>query len=327
MALPALAPNVRLVPLAPAGGRTLVAKMRALAAVPRWLVTINRELVSADVVHVRCPAGVSMVALAVLAVRRTPRDRWVKYAGNWSPAAGEAVSYRLQRWWLRRGLARAAVTVNGRWPDQPHWVHTFDNPTLTAAEIEQGREASGSKPDTPPLRVVFAGRLEQAKGADRVIDTVLALRTRGVDVTVDLVGDGPLRHRVEAAAAEHGPDVVRFHGWLPRGSLDEVLADGHVFLLPTGSEGFPKVVAEAMAFGCVPVTSDVGSLGQTLAATGGAVVVSAGGSWSDAVARLADDEVRVALALEGLGAVERFSFDRYLDRIRALAAGSWAREL
>ena len=327
MALPARAPNVRLVPLAPAGGDSPLAKLRALAAVPRWFATINREVAGADIVHVRCPAGVSMVALAVLALRRRPRDRWVKYAGNWSPTHRDALTYRLQRWWLRRGLARAAVTVNGRWPDQPPWVHTFDNPTLTADEVAGGRAASRTKPAAPPLRVVFAGRLDRHKGADRVVETVLDLRAREVEVSVDLVGDGPLRPWVEALAADHGAEVVRLHGWLPRPELDEVLAAGHVFLLPTGSEGFPKVVAEAMASGCVPVTSDVGSLGQTLAETGGAVVVPVGGSWSDAVLGLVTDEARTPLVAEGLDAVARFSFTTYLDRVRTLAADSWGRRL
>jgi phosphatidylinositol alpha-1,6-mannosyltransferase len=327
MALPPRAPNIRLVPVAPAGGDSLLAKLRALAAVPRWFITINREVAGADVVHVRCPAGVSMVALAVLALRRRPRDRWVKYAGNWSPTHGEARTYRMQRWWLGRGLARAAVTVNGRWPEQPPWVHTFDNPTLTAGEVARGRAASHAKPAPPPLRVVFAGRLDQHKGADRAVETVLELRARGVDVSVDLVGDGPLRPWVEARGAEHGTEVVRLHGWLPRPELDAVLATGHVFLLPTGSEGFPKVVAEAMASGCVPVTSDVGSLGQTLAETGGAVVVPVDGSWPEAVLGLVADEARSPLVAQGLDAVARFSFTSYLDRVRTLAADAWGRRL
>lgn len=328
MALPSRAPNVRHVLVPTAGGNSLVAKLGAARAIPRWTATINREVATADVVHVRCPAGIAIVALAVLAVRRQPRHRWIKYAGNWAPTEPDARTYRLQRWWLRRGFSRAAVTVNGKWPDQPPWVTAFDNPTLTESELDRGREAALDKEAGPPWRAVFAGRLSPGKGADRAVKTVLELRSRGLDVTLDLIGDGPLRSGIEQQAREIGHDVIRLHGWMPRSELEKVLARGHVFLLPTASEGFPKVVAEAMAFGCVPVTSSVGSLGQTLGETGGAVVITdADTSWTDTLELLLSNGDLAALAADGIASVERFSFRTYLGRVRELASTSWGRSI
>lgn len=328
MARTAEADNARLVSVVPAGGDGLRAKLGALLAVPRWAATINREVSHADVVHIRCPAGISMVALAVLFIRRRPRDRWVKYAGNWAPETLDARTYRLQRWWLSRGLAGAAVTVNGHWPEQPPWVHTFDNPTLTQDEIKAGRKAAEGKPFSPPWRVVFAGRLDDRKGADQVVEAVVDLRGRGLDVSVDLVGDGPLRRWVEAQADAIGHDIIRHHGWLPRSELEAVLAKGHLFLLPSASEGFPKVVAEAMAFGCVPVASATGGLGQTLSETGGAVVLPANARWADEVEQMLSDPAALArLAAKGIGSVERFSFDTYLESVRAMASNAWRRQL
>ena len=327
MALPATAPNIRFVPVPPAGGSTIWAKFGALATVPRWAAVINREVSRADVVHVRCPAGISMVALVVLLLRRSPRHRWVKYAGNWMPPGRDATSYRVQRWWLRRGLARATVTVNGRWPDQPAWVHAFDNPTLTSAEIQRGRAAAQAKRPGEPWRVVFSGRLEKPKGAHVAVETVRELRRRGHDVELDLIGDGPLREWVEAQiSADDDSSWLRLHGWLTRQELESILADGHVFLLPTASEGFPKVIAEAMAFGCVPVTSGVSSIGQVLAETGGAVVVTPVESWPDAVEVVLTGPW-AGLMSEGLSGVDRFSYSTYLDQLRQVARRDWALEL
>ena len=326
MALPARAPNVRYVPVPPAGGDTNAARVRALAAVPLWMWTIDRELRHADIAHVRCPAGISMAALLVLLVRRRPRDRWVKYAGNWSPPERDAATYRLQRWWLRRGLARASVTVNGRWPDQPGWIHTFDNPTLTDAEIVAGREAALRKSARPPWRVVFSGRLDSSKGADVAVDTVLALRRGGLDVSLDLIGDGPLRTWVEERMAADGDGCLRLHGWLRRDELERYLSDAHVLLLPTASEGFPKVVAEAMAFGCVPVTTPVGSLGQTLGETGGSVLVESGGSWAEATSSVLSSRWD-GLSRTVVDQVGRFGYRTYLDHVTAMASTDWGREL
>ena len=268
-----------------------------------------------------------MVALLVLRAHRHPRDRWVKYAGNWQHTGPDALSYRLQRWWLRRGLANAAVTVNGDWPDQPAWVHAFDNPTLTDSEIQRGRAAAAGKATGPPWSVVFSGRLEEPKGAHVAVETVLELRIRGLDVSLDLVGDGPLRPWVEERIAGDSSGAIRLHGWMRRDELEEVLARAQVMLLPTtASEGFPKVLAEAMAFGCVPVTSPVSSIGQVLGATGGSIVVEPDCSWADAVQTvLAQDSDR--LRREGLAAVRRFSYSAYLVAVQRLAADEWGRRM
>ena len=36
----------------------------------------------------------------------------------------------------------------------------------------------------------------------------------------------------------------------------------HIIVLPSKAEGFPKVIAEAANYGCVPVVSDISALGQ-----------------------------------------------------------------
>jgi phosphatidylinositol alpha-1,6-mannosyltransferase len=324
--LPALAPNVRYVPVPLAGGDRPIDRLLALRAVPRWAFTINRELRSADIAHVRCPAGISMVALILLAVRRRPRDRWIKYAGNWAPPTPDALTYRVQRFWLSRGWARGVVTVNGRWPDQPPWIRPFDNPTLTDGEVRAGRSAATAKRPGPPHRVVFAGRLESAKGADVAVETVLELRRRNYDVVIDLIGDGPLRPWVEEQIASAPPGCIQMHGWISREELEGILAEGHIFLLPTASEGFPKVIGEAMAFGCVPVTSGVSSMGQVLGETGGAVVVDAGGSWTDAVETVLLRD-REQLQETGLANIGRFTFATYLERLRTIARADWGRHL
>ena len=174
---------------------------------------------------------------------------------------------------------------------------------------------------------MFAGRLHQAKGVDRAVEAVLALRARGVQATLDVVGDGPLRSWVEDRCAADAPEAIRLHGSLSRRDLEALLSASHVFLLPSSAEGFPKVVAEALAFGCVPVTSGVGSLTQTLGETGGAIVVPADGSWTDALHGLVDDRRRSDLVRVGLTAVERFTYDAYLDRVRRMALSDWDRPI
>ena len=56
---------------------------------------------------------------------------------------------------------------------------------------------------------------------------------------------------------------MTFHGFLSRAGVFEIYANSQVFLLPTiASEGFPKVIAEAINFGCIPIASNISSIRQ-----------------------------------------------------------------
>jgi hypothetical protein len=93
---------VQFVPVRPAAGDGFFGKVHALLRSRHFARVINDNLDAADVVHVRCPANISLVALAVLALHKTPTRRWIKYAGNWQPSGNEALSYRMQRFLLER---------------------------------------------------------------------------------------------------------------------------------------------------------------------------------------------------------------------------------
>ena len=87
------------------------------------------------------------------------------------------------------------------------------------------------------------------------------------------------------------------------------------------------MVGEALAFGCVPVTTEVSSMRQILGETGGAVLVPAGASWADAVERLLTDGSLPELSAAGVASAARFSYGTYLDRVRSLARTAWGRSL
>ncbi len=265
-ALPYEASNVTFVPVPPAGGEGVGAKVGILRAWPGYLRVLLRELKRCDVVHVRCPSNIGLLTILLLALRRTPRRRWIKYAGNWRPSAAEAPSYAIQRWLLARGVARAVVTVNGRWPGHAPHVHPFLNPCLTDEELREGALVGAEKRLDAPVRLLFVGRIEESKGCGRALDVVERLRQKGLDVRLDLVGDGADRAALASRIASAGlSSSVRLLGWVARPSLNALYRDAHILLFPSSSsEGWPKVLSEGMAYGVVPVASTVSSIPQYL---------------------------------------------------------------
>jgi glycosyltransferase involved in cell wall biosynthesis len=264
-----------------------------------------------------------LLAIVLLALVRSPRIRWVKYAGNWRPRRGEAWSYAFQRWWLTKGLHRGLVTVNGEWPGQPAHVRSFLNPCLTEEELRQGAALGAGKQLGAPLRLLFVGRLEEEKGCGRAIEVLARLKRCGVAARLDLVGDGPDRLRFERQAAAEGvADDVRFLGWIPRPQLGRLYAQAHVFLFPSRcSEGWPKVLSEAMAYGVVPVSSDVSSIPQYLEGfrTGRALDPANREGFVSAITEYVKDRDRWKTESQNaMEAAQRFSYARYLAAVRNL---------
>ena len=313
------ASNLRFCPVKPAGGTSLLAKVGILVRLPAWSLAIRREMRRADVVHVRCPASISLLALLLLNLFRRPRPRWVKYAGNWRPDGAEAPAYRLQRWLLRRRGHRAVVTVNGSWAEQPAHIVPFHNPCLTSEEIEEGRQAARARTFEPPFRLAFIGALIPGKGADVALRVVKALEAEEPRIHLDIVGDGPLRGELETLVHELDLEGrVTFHGYLSRNRIPAVLEHAHILLHPSRSEGFPKVVAEAMAYGAVPIAGAVSSIPQLLEVAKAGVAIDPRDTrgFVRATSRFLHDEDRWLEAVEnGMEAACQFTYDVFLDQV------------
>lgn len=99
-------------------------------------------------------------------------------------------------------------------------------------------------------RVCFAGRLAPEKNVEQVIMAARALP----ELEFCIAGDGPLRARLEAMAADC--TNVRFTGWLRRAQLIDLLDDASLLLLPSSFETFGSVALEAMARGRPALVSE-----------------------------------------------------------------------
>jgi glycosyltransferase involved in cell wall biosynthesis len=326
--------NVEFIPISPAGGENLADKLGIVRSYPGYLQAIHHAvngLHPTDLIHVRCPANISLLALFYLIFRFQPSRRWVKYAGNWSPDQKDEWSYRLQRWLLCKNWPRGVVTINGRWANQPAHLHSFLNPSLTQDEYKEAVRSSTSKQICEPLNLLFVGRLEDEKGTQMCLQIVEMLILKKVQIQMTLVGDGPLRQRYEDWVMSHGlGKYIHFTGWLPKPSLAEHYSTAHILIFPTLSEGWPKVLSEAMAYGVVPVTSAISSIPQTL------TEFKVGQTFSpldlDAFVNaillyLADPARWKRESCAGVDAASHFTYDIYLERLKAMFGNAWGLEL
>ncbi len=144
--------------------------------------------------------------------------------------------------------AELAAHVGAR--TDPAKVHLIPNGVDTRLFHPAARAAA------EPRRILYVGRLSAEKNLGAVLEAAARLRGR-VAAGVLFVGEGPERPALEARARALGV-ALEVRPFVDHRRLPEVFGGADVFVLPSFTEGHPKVLLEAMACGLPCVASDVG---------------------------------------------------------------------
>jgi len=253
------ADNIIYVPIKPSGGKTLINKIAIITAMFANLKIIIHTIQKVEWVHFRAPANIGIYVLPLLSIIKS-KKKWIKYAGNWMKK-DIPLSYSFQRWWLKKNILKSFVTINGRWSNQKRHLLSFANPCLTQAELLNANKIGIAKQFSGELKICFVGRLDENKGIKKILLSLLNIGLTKHIKEIHIVGDGPDREKCVSLSKKILLSTI-FHGWLCRSELNKIYAQSHIILLPTNSEGFPKVIGEACAFGCVPIVTDLPPINQ-----------------------------------------------------------------
>ena len=256
--LPYTSSKVKFVKIPAMGGHHIKDKIDIIKNIPKVIKIVKNTLKKVDYFQLRCPTGIGVFLIPYLSLF-VRKKGWYKYAGNWNQD-NPPLGYRLQRIMLK--FQNRKVTINGKWPNQPKQCLSFENPTLFKDEILKAGELLKTKNYSKKLNLCFVGRLERPKGVLRILESLILLKDKSKLGNVFFIGEGEEREYFESFAKKTGVNC-EFYGGLSRNDVFQVYKKSHIFLLPSSaSEGFPKVIAEAMCFGCFPIVSDVSSIKQ-----------------------------------------------------------------
>jgi glycosyltransferase involved in cell wall biosynthesis len=108
------------------------------------------------------------------------------------------------------------------------------------------------------LVMLFAGRLTKQKDPFTLLQAVHRLSSSGVPFSLEIVGDGPLRGRMESFTRNHHlRDRVSFSGWVSRNELREKYRSAHLLVITSRDEGQSLAMMEAMSSGLYLFTTPV----------------------------------------------------------------------
>lgn len=135
------------------------------------------------------------------------------------------------------------------------------------------------------LLLVHCGRLSVEKRADRSINALATLCDLGVNARLVVVGEGPLRARLQRQSA-HLP--IEFTGYVAdRRAVAALLATADVALAPGPHETFGLAALESLACGTPAVVSRTSALTEIVTADSGALADNNPTSIADAILDLA----------------------------------------
>lgn len=136
-----------------------------------------------------------------------------------------------------------------------------------------------SSPRIPgePLSVISMGVLKKYKGNDLLLRALQLLDQRKVPFNCVVVGDGPDRAALERLSRELGiADKVKFTGFVPDVTLQELLAQAGVLVCPGRAEPWGIRINEAICRGLPVVASDRLGAAQLISASGAGFVFRSG---------------------------------------------------
>ncbi len=166
-------------------------------------------------------------------------------------------------------------------------------PVQAVESVSAASPAAGHRCQPNCVRFLFVGTLTERKGINDMVDAFDMIRLRRPEFTLDIVGHGEL----EADLREHCDStgiggMVRMHGYVSdRKALAELYEESDVFVLPSYSEGFPRVLYEAMASGLPIIAYRVGGIPNVLTHLETAYLIDSGnmGALVGAIEWMADN--------------------------------------
>jgi glycosyltransferase involved in cell wall biosynthesis len=176
------------------------------------------------------------------------------------------------------------------------------------------------------LKVVFTGRLIEAKGVQDLFSINQLLRDSGTIVEWTIIGRGPLKKHLEEQW--RGETNISFASPDTTQEVMQIMSENDIFILPTRFEGSPVTILEALSTGLVPIVSDLpGGIREIVTENiGRRIPVGNNRAFADAIAILHRDRGQLEkmkvearkLALEEFDI--RVTADRYFDLLLQYAS-------
>jgi glycosyltransferase involved in cell wall biosynthesis len=202
--------------------------------------------------------------------------------------------------------------MQSRCPNAAQKIHRVYN----GMDLTNFLGASAKPATSAPIEILSVGRLVDFKGFEYLIEACQQLRQRNIQFHCEIIGDGPLREKLQEHIAElRLADRVTLVGALPQDCVLERLRACDIFALASttdengASDIFPTVILEAMASARPVVSTTIAGIPESVVDKETGLLVPAGesGLFADALTTMCRDaELRARYGAAGRARVEEY---------------------
>ena len=297
---------------------------KTLIRLPKVFFQVYKAMAQSDHIHLRCPGNIGLIG-AIVQILFPNKQKTAKYAGNWDPKSKQPWSYRLQKWILSNTFLtrNMQVLVYGEWEGTSKNIKSFFTATYSEEEMERLGVVETRRLGEE-IMFLFVGTLSKGKQPLYVIQLVEELYKRGKNVILELYGEGSLRKELELYITQNNLEsIISLKGNHSRETVLKAYQSSHFLILPSKSEGWPKVVAEAMFWGCVPIASPVSCVSYMMGnGSRGVILQEELNQDVDQIeAVISKQEVYQKMASEGQTWSRQFTTDKFEAEIKKLLRG------
>jgi len=234
----------------------------SLFKLPYILFVIFKACKKADHIHLRCPGNIGLLGCLVQ-ICFPKKLKTAKYAGNWDPNSKQPKSYRFQKWLLNNTLLtkNMKVLVYGSWKNASKNILPF----FTASYLENEKIEVLPKSLDGKINLLFVGTLSIGKQPLLSVQTVKELVNLNHNIHLDIYGEGQQRGIIEDYISKNNiSKYVTLHGNKDKSTLKNAYQKAHFLVFMSKSEGWPKAIAEAMFWKCLPISTQVSCVPEML---------------------------------------------------------------
>ncbi len=271
-----------------------------------------------DIIHICSPFFLGMTAYSYAREAGIPavnsfHTRFVSYLEYYGFGWFEKYGWRYLKWFYNRGdmvFVPSLATIEelrGRgFNNLRQWARGINIEKFSPRFADRNLKNRWS-PDSRPV-ALFVGRLVLEKDIEVLLRAHEILKNRGIDYRLVMVGDGPMRQRIEKSHS----DII-LEGHLEGEALSRAYASADLFVFPSTTESYGNVVQEAGASGLPAIGASEGGIKDLI--IDGKTGFLAGPRDADDFARkmeilLTDEALRNSLAANALEFASAKSWDK-----------------
>lgn len=190
-------------------------------------------------------------------------------------------------------------------------IYNFHNLAYSDAQINKKLERKGET-----LKLIFLGSLDERKGIIDLFDAIVQ-----VDRMLELHICGSPKNRstaesIKQRVIDDKKDQIYMHGYVEGDEKKQLLLNADILVLPSYGEGFPIVLSEGLAAGCMLITTNVGAIPEVFSDKNGRIL-SPGDikGIANAIEELYESDAREQIIRYNLELAEQLSLSQYIREI------------